>query len=65
MIKDKDKKMISNSVKGWNFMVIRIIIENMYPSLTVFTIFHKDIELYCSQCQMNYAIVTIIVPMFN
>ena len=36
MIKDKDKKMISNSVKGWNFMVIRIIIENMYPSLTVF-----------------------------
>ena len=41
MIKDKDKKMISNSVKGWNFMVIRIIIENMYPSLTVFIIFHK------------------------
>ena len=46
MIKDKDKKMISNSVKGWNFMVIRIIIENMYPSLTVFTIFHKEISNY-------------------
>ena len=42
MIKDKDKKMISNSVKGWNFMVIRIIIENMYPSLTVFIIFYKE-----------------------
>ena len=42
MIKDKDKKMISNSVKGWNFMVIKIIIENIYPSLADFIIFHKE-----------------------
>ena len=39
MIKDKDKKMISNSEKGWNSMVIRIIIENIYPSLADFIIY--------------------------
>ena len=56
MIKDKDKKMISNSVKGWNFMVIRIIIENMYPSLTVFIIFHKETRsmIYIMQNELWY-----------